>query len=91
MIHSLEKTPLADRPLGGGDPVNRDGGTGTSGSLPADRPGSESTQDEEEDDDTSSLVEDVTSGEEDEDDDKEDGREPANIITDPFTRSDLVK
>ena len=133
VIHSLEDPPLADRPLGGGDPVNRDGGASTSGSLPADRPGSESTQAEEEDDDTSSvstldpvnrdggastsgslpadrpgsestpadkedddtssvstLVEDVTSGEED-DDDKVDGREPANIITDPFTRSELVK
>ena len=74
--------------------MNRDGGASTSGSLTADRPCGESTPAEEEDDDTSSvstLVEDVTSGEEDEDDDKEDGREPANIITNPFTRSDLVK
>ena len=134
VIHSLEDPPLADRPLGGGNPVNRDGGASTSGSLPADRPGSESTQAEEEDDDTSSvptldpvnrdggastsgslpadrpgsestptdeedddtssvstLVEDVTSGEEDENDDKVDRSEPANIITDPFTRSELVK
>ena len=92
VIHSLDKAPLADRP-GGGSPVDQDSGpTSTGGSLLADRPGREFTTADDQDNTSSvaTLAEVVASGEETETDDEEDRHDQTVIITDPFTRQDLV-
>ena len=93
VIHSLDSAQPADG-LGGGPPVDQDGGpTSPGSSRPVDRPGRESTPGVSSSAVSSAvatLVEDVTSGVEAETEDEEEREAPSVVITDPFTRQDLI-